>query len=77
MTISSLVLSLKHEDLAELYNVLLDTGIQKEFGNKIRPIFKEKRKTSKGKLKKVYSFLAKCSEKDYETIYNSILTNLQ
>jgi len=76
MSVSSLVYLLKPVELRELYNTILETGVMLELGKSPSRVFKAKKKESKGKLKKLYSILAKYSKEDYNLFYKFITEDL-
>jgi len=73
MTLQQHLASLSTDQLMTLYNTLLDAGIKHEYNRNARVNFKRLKRQSKGRLKKIYTALAKCSKAELEQVFKALV----
>jgi CRISPR/Cas system-associated protein Csx1 len=73
MSLQLFMSSLSLEQLKELLSDMNDAGLKKEFKQKYRTIFRNKRSISKGRIKKIYSALAKTNDSEMDRIIDAMI----
>jgi hypothetical protein len=73
MSLQLFITSLSLGQLKELISDMNEAGIKREFKGDYRTIFRKKRETKTGRMKKIYAALSKCSKEEMDRISDALV----